>query len=288
MILLVVGDIMKRKKLKKRNILILILIIFLIGFIIMNNKPSTKDKRLKELNNIDQKIDYFNYKNINRYIKYKKKHKNLSNKQVIIDVNIGIDKKYYTNTKKSKYLNTNKVLVNKYNYLGKNYIPNNLENINIKYARKGMKLVKEARIAFEKMAKDAKKDGYNIIAMSSYRSYKYQVDLYNKYKKKDGKEAADTYSARPGYSEHQTGLATDIYNGKTDFNNFEKTKEFKWMQKNAHKYGFILRFPKDKVKQTGYQYESWHYRYVGKKASKYIKKHKLCFEEYYIKKIEEY
>ena len=117
--------------------------------------------------------------------------------------------------------------------------------------------------------------------MSSYRSYQYQYNLYNRYVNTDGIEAADTYSARPGYSEHQTGLAVDVYNGKEDFTNFEKTKEYNWMQDNAYKFGFILRFPKDKVLETGYQYESWHYRYVGKEIAKYIHDNNLCFEEYY-------
>ena len=122
--------------------------------------------------------------------------------------------------------------------------------------------------------------------MSSYRSYDYQVNLYNNYVKSDGKDAADTYSARPGFSEHQTGLAVDIYNKELPYTSFEETKEFEWMQKNAYKYGFILRFPKDKVNITGYQYEAWHYRYVGKKAAKYIHDHNITLEEYYIKKVE--
>ena len=135
------------------------------------------------------------------------------------------------------------------------------------------------------MAKAAKKENYTIIAMSSYRSYSYQENLYAKYVKQDGKEAADTYSGRPGYSEHQTGLAVDIYNGKEDYTNFERTKEFKWMQKHAHEYGFILRFPKDKEKETGYKYESWHYRYVGKNIATIIKNKNISYEEYYVQYI---
>lgn len=147
-----------------------------------------------------------------------------------------------------------------------------------------MKLVNYAADAFEEMAKAAEKDNYKLIAMSTYRSYDYQVTLYNNYKNSDGQEKADTYSGRPGFSEHQTGLAVDIYNGKTDYTNFEKTEEFNWMQKNAYKYGFILRFPKDKEKETGYQYESWHYRYVGKEIAKYIHNKNITLEEYHATK----
>ena len=279
---------MKRKRIKKKSLLILIILI--IGLVFVLNScfhKSSKDIKLNKLGNVDKEVSYFKYDYLDRYIDYKNKHKSLSNKDIVMEVNIGIDHKYYTHTKKSINLNTPVVLVNKYNYLGSNYIPKNLKNINLKYSRRGMKLVNYAKTAFEDMAKAAAKKKYSIVAMSSYRGYKYQVNLYEKYKKKDGKDAADKYSARPGFSEHQTGLAVDVYNGKIDFNNFEKTKEFKWMQKNAYKYGFILRFPKDKEKLTGYQYESWHYRYVGRKIAKYIHDHNLSLEEYYVKKIED-
>ena len=140
--------------------------------------------------------------------------------------------------------------------------------------------VKEAKEAYERMAKDASKDKRKLVVMSAYRDYNYQVNLYNRYAKKDGKDKADTYSGRPGFSEHQTGLAIDLYNGKIVYTRFEETKEFKWMQDNAYKYGFILRFPKGKELETGYQYESWHYRYVGLEIAKEIKEKGICFEEY--------
>ena len=151
-----------------------------------------------------------------------------------------------------------------------------------------MELVKEAKDNFEAMAKAAQKEDLNIIAMSTYRSYDYQVKIYNQYVKKDDQEKVDTYSGRPGHSEHQTGLAVDVYNGKVNYTKFESTKEFEWMKKHAEEYGFILRFPKDKEKETGYMYESWHYRYVGKDIAKYINKHNISFEEYYATKIKDW
>ena len=295
----------KRKiRIKKKNFTIFILIIVLLitltykgtNFIIKsvtnkeekvekNNKKKKektikRDKRLQELDNIDKRISYFNNDYIDRYIAYKNKNKDLKIEDVILHVNIGIDNDYYTNTKKAINLN-NTILVNKYNYLDKDYEPKNLEKISIYYARSGMKLVSEAKNQYEAMAKQASKEGLKLVVTSSYRSYDYQENLYNSYAKKDGIEAADTYSGRPGYSEHQTGLAVDLYNGKVQYTEFEKTKEFEWMQKNAHKYGFILRFPKDKEDLTGYEYESWHYRYVGEKIASYIHENNLCYEEYY-------
>jgi len=251
-----------------------------------NNKLSDEEIKLKKLGNIDKNIDFFKKEYIDRYISYKNKNTELSNEQIIVNVNMGLDNDFYTNTKETPYLNTIYVLVNKYYYLPDNYEADDLESISSKYSIGGMKLRKEAKEAFEKLASDALKDNMKIVAMSSYRSYKYQVDLYNKYAKSDGKDAADTYSARPGFSEHQTGLCLDIYDGEIPYTSFEKTNEYNWMQENAYKYGFILRFPKDKTDETGYKFESWHYRYVGVDAAKYIHDNNISFEEYYVRFVE--
>lgn len=171
-------------------------------------------------------------------------------------------------------------LVNKNNKLTSDYIPDDLEIINVKYSCENKYLRKEARINFENMAKDAKKEGFNIVAVSTYRSYEYQEKLYNNYVLDKGFYYADMASARAGHSEHQTGLAVDVANESLDYDNFESTKEFYWMKKNAHKYGFILRYPKGKFHITGFKYEPWHYRYVGIDIATYIYKNKLTLEEY--------
>ena len=281
---------MKKKKLKTlpKIILILLIIIVIALCIIPSKKEENKNnnQEVKEEKNKYEKISYYKKENKKRYIAYEKENPTLTLEQIITYVNIGLDNPYYTNTKPADNLNTNLLLVNKYNYLTEDYVPSNLENISTTYARSGMQLVKEAKEAFETLSENAKKDGMNVIAMSSYRSYDYQVNLYNNYVVQDGKEAADKYSARPGYSEHQTGLAVDVYNLDLPYTSFEETEEFTWMQENAYKYGFILRFPKDKVDITGYQYESWHYRYVGKKVAKEIKDNNLTLEEYIAKKVE--
>ncbi len=110
------------------------------------------------------------------------------------------------------------------------------------------------------MKKDAAKDGIKLSIVSGFRSYNYQVDLYNRYVKNEGKQQADSHSARPGHSEHQAGLAMDI---NSLSQTFDQTAEFAWLQANAWKYGFIMRYPKDSTGSTGYIYEPWHYRYVG-------------------------
>lgn len=240
-----------------------------------------KELALKKLDNINKEIEFFNDEYLYRYVSYKEEHTEMPNIQVIKNVNMQLDLNPYEKTQPAKNLNTEKILVNKHYYLNNTYVPNNLEKISTRFALSNMKLVSTAKDAFEELASAAKKENLNIIAMSTYRSYDYQVNLYNKYVRNDGQIAADTYSGRPGHSEHQTGLAVDVYNGKINYTNFEKTKEFTWMQQHAHEYGFILRFPKDKESETGYTYESWHYRYVGKDVASYIKEHNISFEEYY-------
>ena len=172
------------------------------------------------------------------------------------------------------------ILVNKNNKLDSNYIPNDLETLNLEFSCKDKVLRHEARIFFESMAKNAKKEGFNIIAVSTYRNYEYQNKLYDNYVKGYGYYYAELCSARAGHSEHQTGLAVDIADLSLDYDNFENTKEFIWMISNSYKYGFILRYPKAKFHITGFKYEPWHFRYVGLDIAKYIYENNITLEEY--------
>ena len=291
----------KRKvRVKKLNLAIFVLVVVLITALItktikgiyliitdkkepeiIEKKEEKKEKKVKEEKTSFEQLSYYKDTNHNRYIRYQNKNPNLSIETIVTYVNIGLDNPYYTYTNKAKDLNKITIIVNKYNYLTRDYVPKNLESIPLSYARSGMKLVNVAKDAYVEMAKAAEKQKLKLVVTSSYRDYEYQENIYNRYVKSDGKEAADTYSGRPGFSEHQTGLAVDLYNGKKLYTEFENTKEFDWMQDNAYKYGFILRFPKDKDNITGYQYESWHYRYVGKEIAQYIHEHDITYEEYY-------
>ena len=188
--------------------------------------------------------------------------------------------RFYKNIKLIENPDDILVLVNKNNQLLSNYIPNNLESISLKYANKDKYLKKEAKIAFEKLSEDADKLGYRIVAVSAYRDYNYQNELFNYYVKEKGLNYALECSAKPGHSEHQTGLALDVEGSNKDYDNFENSKDFIWMKDNAHKYGFILRYPKGKEHITGFKYEPWHYRYVGIETAKYIYENNLTLEEY--------
>jgi len=136
----------------------------------------------------------------------------------------------------------------------------------------------EVMEAFNVMQNAAKKEGLNIYISSGFRSYETQDRLYNNYVAQDGKEEADRYSARPGHSEHQTGLCFDL-NSIDD--SFAATPEGKWVAEHAWEYGFIIRYPKGKEDITGYMYESWHLRYLGKELAKKLYDSGLTLEEYY-------
>ncbi len=305
---------MSKKKKKKKNIylyldilLVLILLIGIIYIITNNNKESNNEnnknninnnetepepildsnkEKLEKLGNINKELDFFKMEYLDRYISYKDKHPELDNETIIVYVNIGLDNSFYTNVEDSPNKHTNTVLSNKYYFLGDDYVPKDLVTINNNYSSGDKKMTKDAAKAFEEMARDAKKAGYNVRAVSTYRSYSYQQNLYNNYAKSDGKEKADTYSARPGYSEHQTGLAVDVDNTKVSYTKFGTTKEFGWMKDNCYKYGFILRYTKETEFITGYMNEPWHYRYVGKDIAKYIYEHPMTYEEYYVRFLE--
>lgn len=152
------------------------------------------------------------------------------------------------------------LIVNKSYPLPKDYVPTNTykDATGLNYCSECINV--DAYEKYKLMKADMASLGMNIWIQSGYRSYSLQESLYNKYVNRDGKLAADTYSARPGHSEHQTGLAFDLNSISDDF---QYTSEGKWISENAWRYGFILRYPKSKESITGYKYESWHLRYVG-------------------------
>lgn len=171
---------------------------------------------------------------------------------------VGKTSKGYTIEKKNGIYYINGILVANKSYpLPSSYNPGDL--------------LKEFKDNFNKMKDDAKNDGVNLVIGSGFRSYNSQSSIYNNYVNRDGKEKADTYSARPGHSEHQSGLAADIYGeaskDKYLWQSWGETNDGKWVNNNCYKYGFIIRYVKGKENETGYMYESWHIRYVGVELS---------------------
>ena len=227
-------------------------------------------------------FDLFNYNHYKRYVEFQEEHDSLKLKDVVTRVELNLDKDYYEDTKKEKYPNSITCLVNKYRYLDEKYIPDDLVDMDNAYANNSdnqKRLRKEAYNWFTKMVDDANKVGIKFYAESAFRTYDYQETIYNSYVNAMGKIKTDEIAARPGYSDHQTGLAVDLANIWTLSEGME---EYEWVKKNAHKYGYIIRYEKDKEDVTGFGAETWHIRYVGKKAANYIYKNNITFDEYYI------
>ncbi len=224
---------------------------------------------------------HFTDTKLDRYLSYGVKCSDLTPAAVVTQVNIGLDRTFYTSVQLVKEPEQINVLVNKYNYLSSKFVPQ-LVSMSSKYATYGgASMHPEAYQWFTKMVDDAAEQGLWLRCVSAYRSHSYQNTLYTRYVKNNGQKLADTFSARPGYSEHQTGLAVDINTASTSAH-FENTAQYKWLLENAWKYGFILRYPQGKENITGFRFEPWHYRYVGLEAAKAIHNSGLTWEEYHM------
>lgn len=219
------------------------------------------------------------------YIEYYNEHREKSYSEIVTIINTHTNNEFYTNTIKTDTTLGKFVILNKYYYADDTYPSENIIKVDGKYHINGTSfyLNKECYEAFLKMYNDAYKAGYGFKMKSAYRSYDTQVSTYNYWVSTENgdKEKADIYSARAGFSEHQTGYAFDIRDYDYKYEDYSKSESFKWVSKNAHKYGFIIRFPKGKEHITGYQYESWHYRYCGVECATYIYENDITFEEYY-------
>ena len=205
--------------------------------------------------------------NINNYT-------NLKNEKSIIcmetkgKVKAKAKKTYITKNSSGAYNVLGTIVVNKKYGLSKDYTYKN-----------NKQMFDKATNAFNKMQQDAQKDGINLYIISRYRSYYLQKWLYDKYKSES--KDVDTFSAKAGYSEHQTGLAFDLNDSKTSVrDSFEFTDAYKWLKENAYKYGFILRYPQRKASITNHAYDAHIYRYVGKSLAKSLHDSQLTLEEY--------
>lgn len=181
----------------------------------------------------------------------------------------------------------NLLLVNKEYALPQGYVPEDLVVPDIPFSFEEYlpkKLVKkEVAEALEEMFNSAKADGIDLYAVSGYRSYDRQDQIFRYNVNQHGEEYANQFSARPGESEHQTGLSMDVSSSSVNYGliqQFGETEEGKWVSENASKYGFIIRYPESKQEITGYIYEPWHLRYIGKEAATIIDQKQITLEEY--------
>ena len=228
------------------------------------------------------KEQYYIEDNLKEYISYYENNIDTETNKIISLVNTGAYKEYYKDIIETDISKEYLMINNKYYKLPANYTPDDLVTVKNWYSYgNNNKLRKEVYDKFLEMWESAKKDKITLIVNSAYRSEKEQKETYEEILSTNTQEYTDKKAARPGHSEHQTGLALDIITYGANGENFDKTDAFKWLQDNAHNYGFILRYPKGKEYLTGYNYESWHYRYVGVEAATIIHDENITFDEYY-------
>ena len=254
------------------------------GQINISKPVYSKTEYGKAVNDALYATNYSNFlpEKFKRYINYHIKRPELSMPDVVYTVNLGLDAPFYENVTVISNPYDRMVLVNKYNQLPYDFKQTNLVTMDRKYTAgaKQYLLGKEAYDSFTRMADAARSEGVTLRVISAYRTESYQRNLYNKKVRATGQTNADNYSAKPGFSEHQTGLAVDINSTNASF---DKTGAYKWLENHAHEYGYILRYPKGGKWITGYEYEPWHYRYVGVEAAKTIKAEDITYEQYYAK-----
>lgn len=230
---------------------------------------------------------YYIAKNLEIYLEYYKENPEKSTYDIVALVNTKAYLDWYEEIKEADTSKGDLILVNKFNQLPEDYTPENLTKVSVQYSYGDQKITKEAYDAFIDMYNSALKDDIKLIINSSYRDYTSQKNTYTDLKNAYGTSRADGQAARPGHSEHESGLAFDIFSpGNTSTSNFKDSNAYTWLKEHAQEYGFIERYPEGKEYITGYNFESWHWRYVGKEAAITIKEEEITFDEYYAYYIE--
>lgn len=237
--------------------------------------------RLKQGNLSPSQLDYLtqpHYRSAlsTRYEALAALHPTLSPEQIVTAVNLNQDRDFYTIPQPIDAPHSLTVLVNKHHSLDAAFVPT-LEVLGSGYGKGA--LHPEAARQFRAMADAAHADGIVLRSVSAYRSYATQRYTYNNYLSQYSQATVDTFSARPGHSEHQTGLALDINVARTSAH-FENTPAYAWLLEHCAEFGFILRYPPGKEHLTGYRFEPWHYRYVGTEIAAVCMEQGLTYEEY--------
>ena len=229
------------------------------------------------------KEKYYLKNNLVRYLSYQKEYPNYSTNKIVELVNTNNDYNYYDHDIDTDVSKDYLLLVNKFYHLNEEYVPTDLVNVSNKYYYgSNHKIRQVAYDAFIDMWNQAYNEGIYLFINSSYRDYNSQLKVYDEYKNSQGTTYADAIAARPGYSEHQTGLSVDIFSKEnTTTSNFKNSTAHLWLINNAHNYGFIQRYQEGKEDITGFKEESWHWRYVGVEAATYIHSNNFTFDEYY-------
>ena len=222
-------------------------------------------------------LPFYRPENEARYEAWAAAYPDWSEAQAVLWVNMDLDRPFYTDADTVEQPDSLTALVNKHHLLSADYAPQ-VESLGAGYGSGSLR--PQAAAAFRAMADAARADGVSLRSVSAYRSYARQESTYNRWLSQDSQASVDTYSARPGASEHQTGLALDI-NAASLKARFEDTPAYAWLTEHCAEYGFVLRYPQGKERITGYQFEPWHYRYVGVEIARACMDQGLTLEEYF-------
>ena len=282
----------RKRKLKVRIDRIIIALVLLAAvifglFILISNIFSTPEEVSDP--NIDipaivadfSDLDFYIPENIDRYIAFQIRYPELTHADIVWRVNAHLDYEFYEKIIIIEDTTQPLLIVNKYYRLPREFRPPNLVEL-----PNGMLVTAETRTAFTAMQEAARRDNVTLSVASAFRSFDFQEQLYNSFLDRHPQEVVDTFSARPGHSEHQTGQAIDIMGANGDMLQFGGTAEHQWVIENAHRFGFIIRYQANIEQFTGFTDEPWHLRYVGVEiATSMREKGITILEEYVIRYI---
>lgn len=272
--------------------IVLVITLVVLGF----KKITNADKKEKETTNKEKTTEVIKKESLSEEMQtrvdaYMANNPDLSEEQAIKNVKMNLDLEPYAQTTIVEDDSDMALLVNKFYALPEGYTPSDLVNVDAHACIQGsdyscqdvsvIQLRKEVYDAYLKWCDAAKEENIDIRAIAGYRTYEYQAGLWDYNAATYGEEYADEYYARPGQSEHNSGLSVDITFNDNNFNEIELHEGYDWILNNAHKYGFILRYPEEKVGITMYNYESWHFRYVGVDVATQCYENNWCLEEYW-------
>ena len=224
---------------------------------------------------------YFIYKNLSKYLEYKKDNKLESYTNIVTIINTEANIDWFDNTKETDISKKELMLVNRLYGLSKDYEPDDIIDVPSQYAYTGVKISNSIMDNIVALIDAASDEGYTFVLADGYRSYSEQESIFERYKNAYGYSEADRIAARAGHSEYQTGISFTIVPLYKEYDKPKESLEYKWLSDNAYRYGFIFRFPEDKTDITGFEASTWRLRYVGSEAANIIKSENLCFEEYY-------
>ena len=224
---------------------------------------------------------YFIYSKMNEYLQYKEKNKKKDYNKIVQLVNVEMHIDWLDNQKETDTSKNELMLVNRIYGLSEDYVPSDLIDVPTQFAYSGKKLSENVLNKVIELINAAKEVNYTFVISDGYRSYAEQKDIYDAYSDYYGISETDTFVARPGHSEYQTGMTFDLKPYNKVIDDVSTNEEYLWLKDNAHKFGFIFRFNEEHESLTGFPSANWRLRYVGEDAATIIYNEGICFEEYY-------